>query len=693
MHWPLQSRSQLRPKGANAERASPRATRVWLCGIALLGAVGPAAPDASAQVLLMPEDTGVLVFPVSTLELTYATEHPDQPSLEKLLPVEVELVETEFGWAAPRAGETSSTKFVGGPESETIRLEASGLARVMRSIVAALHESGLYGVDVRPSSSDIDLEREVDLRPEERTALALDVSIGRIKQIRTIALGGRIASEWKIDNEAHRRIVEDSPIQATGVADENTTDLLDRHELEDYLFRLNRHSGRRVEAALSPAEEPGGIVLDYRVLESKPWYVYAQVANTGTRRSNAWQTRLGVVDRQFTGRDDVLSIEYLNAGLDDVNGLRARYQAPFFRPKRPDWMNRRKGDSPLVDWIPFEKIPWWGVDHLRWEMDFGWGKSRADRSSTFQGLANDVVTSDQFQYGGRFIYEAFQHRDFFVDIWGGLRLRDSSVRNQQAGDSRAKALFVIPNAGIHAERINQLSTFGLDLSIQGSVSDIDDGDLDGLGRDGTDDQYAILDFNMGYSAFLEPFLFPEAWRDPSTERTSTLAHEIAIGVRGQYAFDYRLVPQASLTIGGLYSVRGYDQSAAVGDSVIIGSLEYRFHVPRAFPVSREPLRVPFIGDFRAAPQQVYGRPDWDLTLRTFLDVGRSIRNDTSNNQAGPNEINQTLVGAGVGAELLLKSNFRARIDWATALKSTNGDVSNPTEVWDNEIHVLFSILY
>jgi len=617
MHWPLQSRSQLRPKGANAERASPstrRCTRrTRLCGVAivgLVGLIGLAAMESSAQLLLMPEDLGVPVFPVSTLELSYTTDHPDQPSLEELLPIEVELIETEFGWAAPRADETRTLKIVGGPESETIRLEASGLARMLRAIVAALHEAGLYGVDVRPSSNDIDLEREADLRPEGRTVLALRVTVGHIKQIRTVALGDRITSDWKINNELHRRILEDSPLQATGVTDENDTDL--------------RHSGRRVEAALSPAEEAGGIVLDYRVLESKPWYVYAQVANTGTRRSNAWQTRLGVVDRQFTDRDDVLSIEYLNAGLEDVNGLRARYQAPFFRAKRPDWMNRRKGDSSLLDWIPREKIPWWGVDRLRWEIDFGWGKSRADRSSTFQGLANDDVTSDQFQYGGRFIYEAWQHRDFFVDFWGGLRLRDSSVRNQQAGDSRAKALFVIPVAGIHAERINQLSSFGLDLSIQGSVSTVDDRDLDGLGRDGTDDQYAILDFNLGYSAFLEPLLFPEAWRDPSTHRSSTLAHELAIGIRGQYAFDYRLVPQASLTIGGLYSVRGYDQSVAVGDSVIIGSLEYRFHVPRAFPVAREPLRIPFIGNFRAAPQQVYGRPDWDLTLRTFLDVGRSI---------------------------------------------------------------------
>jgi hemolysin activation/secretion protein len=202
-----------------------------------------------------------------------------------------------------------------------------------------------------------------------------------------------------------------------------------------------------------------------------------------------------------------------------------------------------------------------------------------------------------------------------------------------------------------------------------------------------------MDFNLGYSAFLEPILFPEAWRDPSSERSSTLAHELAIGVRGQYAFDYRLVPQASLTIGGLYSVRGYDQSAAVGDTIIIGSIEYRFHLPRALPVDREPLRIPYIGDFRSAPQQIYGRPDWDLILRGFLDVGRSIRNEGSGSQAGPEEFNQTLVGIGVGAELQIKSNFRARVDWATALKSTNGDISNSTDLWDNEIYVLFSVLY
>ena len=107
-----------------------------------------------------------------------------------------------------------------------------------------------------------------------------------------------------------------------------------------------------------------------------------------------------------------------------------------------------------------------------------------------------------------------------------------------------------------------------------------------------DEHYATLDFNLGYSTYLEPLLRPSAWRDPTTELSSTLAHELALGVHGQYAFDYRLIPQASQIVGGLYSVRGYDQSVAVGDTVVVGSFEYRFHVPRILPVQREPMRSP-----------------------------------------------------------------------------------------------------
>jgi hemolysin activation/secretion protein len=653
-----------------------------------------ALTSAWGQVLLLPGQIDPPSYLVSSLELSYARPHPDQPPLDELLPLEVRLVETEFGWAAPHADAPGVPLRIGDPSNKLLRLEASGLARVLRGVVVGLTSQGLYGVDARPSSDDIDLDTERDLRPENQTILRIIISVGRIHKIRTIAGGGRIQDDWKINNEAHTRILERSPLQPSGAVDDDTTDLLNRRALEDYLYRLNRHPGRRVEAALSPAEEPGEIVLDYRVLESKPWYAYAQASNTGTTRTTEWQSRAGVTHNQFTGRDDTLSIEYLNAGGDGVNNIRIRYQAPFFGPERPEWMNRRKGDPKLLDWIPREKIPWWGVDRLRWEVDFGWGRSRADRDPTIGSFINDLVTSTQFQYGGRFIKEVWQHRDFFVDVWAGLRIRDLRVKNKLTADNAPDSvIFLIPSFGIHADRINQLSTLNLNLSIRGSNSDISEEDLDGLGRDNTDGQYAILDFDLGYTTFLEPLLFPKRWRDPSTELSSTLAHELAFGFRGQHAFDYRLIPQLSYSIGGLHTVRGYDQSAVVGDSVWIGSIEYRFHLPRALPIAREPLRIPLLGDFRAAPQQVYGRPDWDLTFRAYVDFGHTTRNDRFSTGAGVFEFNQTLIGAGIGAELQIKSNIRARIDWATALKATDNRLSNPTDVGDSQIHVLFSILY
>ena len=90
-------------------------------------------------------------------------------------------------------------------------------------------------------------------------------------------------------------------------------------------------------------------------------------------------------------------------------------------------------------------------------------------------------------------------------------------------------------------------------------------------------------------------------------------------------------------------------------------------------------------------RQVYGRADWDLTLRAFLDAGRAIRNSSA--PAGPPEPDQTLIGTGLGAELQIRSNFRARIDWAIALKGTSDQVSRETDPGDQRIHALFSVLY
>jgi len=694
MPWPWKSISGPQTAAATSGRAVPAlagcgergGTALLVCLAAVL-----ATGAAPAQVLLPVEDPPQPVYRVGRLELVYARPHRDQPPLDDLMPIDVVLVRRDAGWAAPVEDEVGEILSLGGPESPVVDLEPSGLARLMRGVVTAIHETGIFGIDVRPAPGHIDPVSESDLRAEGITTLQAVVTVGRVQQVRTVAVGDRFKGDWKIDHELHERIRRRSPLQPVGTSSEDTTDLIDQRKLRDYLYRLNRHSGRRVEAALAPAGEPGGVTLDYRVIEAKPWFAYAQTSNTGTRRTNRWQTRLGVVHRQLTSRDDILSLEYLNAGWDDVNGFRARYQAPWFGPERPDWMNRRKGDPDWLNALPREKVPWWGLDRLRWEADFSFGRFEAGRNRTFGNVLNDEVVTEQIQSSGRFIYETFQHQNFFVDLWGGFRLRNVEITNE-TGAGKGEQLFAIPRAGIHAERISQVSLLNIDFSAEGSVGSTSDDDIERLGRPDADGEYALLEWSAGYSTFLEPLLFPAAFRDPETEQTSTLAHEVALAFNGQYGFDYRLVPQATQIVGGLYSVRGYDQSVAVGDTVLVGTFEYRFHIPRALPVTREPSRIPVFGDFRAAPQQVYGRPDWDLILRAFVDVGQAIRN-RNRSTAGPPEPDQTLIGAGVGTELQIRSNLRARVDWAVALSDTSEQISNPSEVGDHELHFLFSILY
>jgi hemolysin activation/secretion protein len=96
--------------------------------------------------------------------------------------------------------------------------------------------------------------------------------------------------------------------------------------------------------------------------------------------------------------------------------------------------------------------------------------------------------------------------------------------------------------------------------------------------------------------------------------------------------------------------------------------------------------VPVVGGFRWAPQQVYGQPDWDLIFRAFFDVGRAIRSERT-----PLEINETLLGAGVGLELQVKRNLAVRFDYGWRLETME---SRPREeAGDGRAHFSVRLLY
>jgi len=671
--------SRRRARPADARQVGPPGPLDWRGLSSLLLALLLAALPSAAEELA--EDP---VFEIERFEISYAEPAPDLPPLSELTPFEVLLARDPDGWRAP-TGDAAITRVVIASGQAAGRYHASAISLVTSALLERLQQQGLVGVFVAPHPADIDVLQERDLRPPGQTSLRIQILIGRVRELRSVASGDRIEESWKINNPAHRAIRQSSPIQPAALVRKGTTDIVHKRELEDYLFRLNRHSGRRVEAALAGAEGEDGIALDLRVYEARPWFAYAQSSNTGTPQTAVWQQRFGVVHRQLTGRDDVLAMEYTNAGIDKVHVFDASYEAPWFGAQRPNWWKSKADDPIWWRWIDRDSLPWWGVDRLRWRVNGSW--SRYDAKNV--GLDN--IRGDEWNVGSRLIYETLQFGNLFVDSFFGLKLRHVSLFNESFDGTSSDGgdeLFFLPELGIRFDRIQETSTFNGFVSFEVNVSGTFDEDLQNLGRADVDGDWQLLRYDLGFSQYLEPLLFPKAWEDPSTPRSSTLSHEIAAGFRGQYAFDYRLIPQASQVVGGIFSVRGYDPSESVGDSVWVATLEYRFHLPRALPIQREPVRVPLLGDFRAAPQQVYGRPDWDFVIKAFIDAGKTIRNQPSDPTIVTGEEDDTLLGVGIGGEFRFRHNLTVRVDWGHALRSA-GDI----ERGNNEVYFLFNVVY
>lgn len=545
----------------------------------------------------------------------------------------------------------------------------SGISAVAQAVSDEVNRRKLVGVVVVFDAEDVNPEGgagEQDLKEGAPSEIDLFVWTREVSLVRTIALGDRLEdADPKIDplDRVHERIRNQSPLQPGS--------LLTRQELDDFVFRLNRHPGRRVDVALAGGDEPGEVVLDYLVNESKPWAVYAQLSNTGTKSTGVWRERFGFTHNQLTGHDDVLRVDYITSGFEDANAVNLSY------------------DFPLLS------------DKIRMRL-FG---SYSEFTASELGLAQEQFSGETFAGGAEVTGNIWQRGEWFLDLTGGLRWSNVSVTNDLTVQEGQED-FLFPYVGLTMSRFTDENATFINATLEYNASDAligqDRDEIDNLGRQDVADDWTVLKFSAEHSFYLDRMFGAMGMSGPENREASeptlrqwpTLAHEISLAVRGQYAFGDRLVAQEEEVAGGFFSVRGYPESAAAGDTVLIASAEYRFHLPRIFPVS-DPG---FIGaremgwsqyDFRWAPQQDYGRADWDLIFRAFLDVGQTVNSDPR-----PGESDETLVGAGIGAELQIKRNLNLRLDWGVALQEVGSEQQDDlVESGNNEFHFSATLLY
>jgi len=620
------------------------------------------APDQDAEPVEVAVDPETLPeagegdgqrYPLSQVIIEYQREHEDLPSLEQIMDTELTLTEVQDGYVAPRDdAQTNVTVKIN--EIPTLRKSAmygSAIRYINTEIVRTFNEDGYIGVYVSPNPADIAPDGS-DVRPETQTAMRVAVNTGTVSEIRTIAAGERVPMEERVNNPIHEKLARKSPVQPGGEGD--STDLLRRDMIDRYIYMKNRHPGRRMDVAIAPGQEAGTVALDLLVTESKPWMVYAQASNTGTEQTDEWRQRFGFIHNQLTNNDDILSIDYITASFDTAHSVIGSYEAPFF-------------DN----------------DRLRWSINGTW----SDFTASDVGFADEEFTGNEWSAGADLTWNFFQKQESFLDLVVGAKWQHVEVDNEIINQSGSEDFF-LPYIGLEFERVTETMTTLISTEYEINVPDIagtDSDELTKLGRLFPDESGMRQTWFAQHSMYLEPLLWKDAWEDADTWASSTLAHELVLQAKGQYAFDTRLNPQRERTIGGLFSVRGYDESLVAADTAIMFTAEYRFHLPRIFQPQQDP--EPFLWDqsFKWRPQYVYGRPDWDLILRGFFDYGLTVNSDRQEF-----EEDETLMGTGVGVELLFKRNLSLRVDWGFVLN----DVENRgAEVGDNRLHFVGTILY
>ncbi len=638
--------------------------------IAILSCVGTpvnGAPDPEADTPKVetiplaqvdPQRDGI-GYRVSSISFRYPLTHPSLPDLDSLGEIFVLLSPTSNGWIGPVQGAPVvpvQLDLIG--RGGAVLVYGSALSAINQAVRDHMEaEYGLIGHLVTPDASEIAYQTtNEDRRASDQTGLTIFIWRAAVGDVRSVAQGDRLVPraeelgeqepESQVNRPEHARLRERFDV-APG-------DLLTREAIDTEVHRLNRHPGRRADVAIAPSGKPGEVVVDYLITEPKPWSAYVSVSNTGTESTDEWRQRFGFIHRQLTGRDDVLRLDYITAMFDETNAFIGSYE---------------------FDLGPQNRLKLYG--------------SWSEYTARDVGFGFESFTGESYTLGAEIQRNVWQDGPRFVDLVAGFRFEHINVENRLLLIEGSES-FLLPNIGVRYEKNTPLHNAFGELILEsnwGRVAGTEASDVVRLGRFGADENFTILRGQLTHSFYLDPYLDPEGFRGEKGQDEMTLAHELALSLRGQWSFNGRLVPNFESVAGGAYSVRGYPESAAVGDDSIIASAEYRFHLGRSTPVGGQTTTL--LGQtFRNTRTRPYGAADWDLIFKGFVDAARVSPND-----APFFERAETLVGTGVGIEAQLKSNLTLRLDYGIALTPLGVGANRTVDVGDSRLHFMAQFVF
>jgi len=648
---------------------------------------GPAARASYRDRPKSPADEPRLL--VARIQVRYEHKHGNLPPVAYLNEVLVRLHSVAGGYTAAEPDGPGTPFEINDRDLRDRHLSVNAIKAMQEAIRKYLSDQGLVAVLVYaadPDSTNLDNPDPLNYAAHEDNSVGvvipMEVVVGVVKDVRAVPPPGPRPTILPTQKFMANLIKKNSPVQPG--------EPIYKDEVQDYLNRVNRAPGTHVESAISAAG--GGaddqVDLDYMIHQPKPWTVYVQGSNTGTKDTSVWQERFGFADTNLLGFNDQLSVDYISSSFSNTDTLTASYDLPIF---------------PLTT-----------RTHMR---IYG----TTDRFTASDVGEQDVnLRGDGTEVGAEGITNLFQYHDLFIDGVAGVRNDNYFVETKPpptaAGPSSpidGDGSFLFPYIGARLSRQTPLEVSRVDLSYEFNPIMPDSPDrtnLEDLGRLNANRQYQIVQGEALESFYIEPYL--SGWSERDTQARPTAANEIALSARGQYTLsDKVLVPELEETAGGVYSVRGYPESITAGDSVIVGSVEYRLHLPRlmgmassnhllGYQVPPPPLMG---GTFQYQPGSIDTPGDYDLIAKLFVDGGYVHTNGHSDDPAGTvdhvnGEVDNYLIGIGPGLELQIRDNLNIQVDYGVALTKIKGTVDDTPDADEvsrgsGRFNFIFTLVY
>jgi hemolysin activation/secretion protein len=574
-------------------------------------------------------------------------EHPALPPLDELKGLTVQSTRDGQVFRAPAASGAENLILNAIPADS--RFDADILRGIAQDVVRWYNRRGLFGVWVAYSDLETSDSGLVDNRSADNHAARLTIWASQISELRTLARGQRIKQQLSINNSKHRGIISHSPLRP-GETPEQPGSLFNQDALDEYLYGLSLHPGRRVEASIASAGRPGKVVLDYLVTEAKSWQIFSQANNYGTEATGKYRLRLGFQHNQLTNHDDIFNIDAISTPDAETYGTFLSYRIPILRPARllarvfgsyGDFV--ASGDATIEN-LRFAGNNWLG------------GLELSNHLTLWRNWQLVSVLGAQYNHYG-------------------INSRISNIP-LVSGQSD----FLVPYLGATLTRTAGWWTVTANLRFDHTLSGIANEEpttgIPALGRLAADADWTSARWNLSGTVYLDSLFRRDA-------RLHALVHEASLRVKGRVLLrGERLIPHEQEPMGGALSIRGYPESVISADEFYATTFEYAWHIPRMLKPG-EPGKL-FRWPFKWRPVQAGQNSDWDLSVRAFFDYGHRAVTPIAPDPNVPvdpdNPVitalvdrNLNMAGFGGGITLLVKQNFSLRADYGVVLNELRDD--------------------